>query len=111
MIFSITENKARELSVTLATEPLPQGVRSVLLSRCGGAVSVSSSALDPITACLTHALDLGMYVQLINGKENGYFLKYAISLLPQYERELTVLSHTHGSKNAAQNSKKPKGIK
>ena len=97
MNFSIMENKARELSVTLATEPLPKGVNGVLLSRCRGAVSIVSSSLDEQTACLVHALNLGKYKEILNG-QSGYCLKYAVSMLPEYQEKLTELNRTLRSK-------------
>ena len=97
MNFSITENSARELSVTLATEPLPKGVKGLLLSRCRGAVSIVSSSLDGHTACLVHALNLGKYKEILNG-QSEYCLKYAVSLFPEHEHELTELSRTLRSK-------------
>lgn len=99
MNFSIMENKARELSVTLATEPLPKGVKGILLSRCQGAVSIVSGLLDETTAQLVHALNLGKYQEILNN-QSGYCLKYAISLYPDREKELIELNRTLRSNNS-----------
>ena len=93
MNFPSVENAARELSVLLATEPLPDRVNGLLLSRKNGAVSVVSNKLDPVTANLVHTLNIGSYKAILWGSSDACFpLKYAICLLPEYSGELTELS-------------------
>ena len=95
MNFPVLGNAARELSVLLATEPLPESVNGLLLSRKNGAISVVSSRLDELSALLMHALNLGSYKAMLDGSRDvESSLKYAICLLPDYTDLLTELSKT-----------------